>query len=125
MNILLDSHALLWALHDPGRMVAGAAKEIVDQRRGVYFSSASAWELELKAAKGKLRLPANWLDAATETGFLEIPVTAQVARASVHLPWHHSDPFDRMIVAHAIEHRLQIATRDRILAAYNVPLLDV
>jgi PIN domain nuclease of toxin-antitoxin system len=125
MNILLDSHALLWALHDPARMVAKAVKEIEDPKRGVYFSAASAWELEIKAARGKLRLPDNWLESAAETGFLQIPVTALVARASARLPWHHNDPFDRVIVAQAMEHRLQIATRDHILAAYGVPLLEV
>lgn len=100
-------------------------KEIQDPRRGVFFSAASAWELELKSAKGKLRLPNNWLDAATETGFLEIPVTAKVARASAHLPWHNNDPFDRLIVAQAIEHRLRLATRDRELENYGVMLLEV
>jgi PIN domain nuclease of toxin-antitoxin system len=125
MNILLDSHALLWALHDPARLAANAMKEIENPRRGVYFSAASVWELELKAAKGKLRLPGNWLSVANETGFLEIPVTALAARASTRLPWHHSDPFDRIIVAHAMEHNLQIATRDNELAAYGVRLLQV
>ena len=125
MNILLDSHTLLWALHDPGRLNASAAKEIQDPRRAVFFSAASAWELELKAAKGKLKLPDNWLSAAEETGFLQMPVTALVAKASARLPWHHNDPFDRVLVAHAIEHGLQVATRDRWIAAYGVSVLEI
>jgi PIN domain nuclease of toxin-antitoxin system len=100
-------------------------RAIQDRRRAVYFSAASAWELEIRAAKGKLLLPADWLSAAEETGFLQIPVTALVARASARLPWHHADPLDRVLVAQATEHGLQIATRDAVFASCGVPLLEV
>lgn len=123
MNVLLDSHALLWALHDPKRLNPRAAETIRDPRRAVFFSAASAWELELKAAKGILTLPEEWLAAAEETGFIQIAVSAAVAQASARLPWHHNDPFDRMLVAHSVEHGLQIATRDPWIAAYGVPVL--
>ena len=113
MNLLLDSHALIWALHDPERMRREAVEAIRDPRRAVFFSAASAWELELKAAKGKLALPDGWLGAAERTGFLQLPVTAAQAQASARLPWHHADPFDRMLVAQAQEHGLTIATRGR------------
>jgi PIN domain nuclease of toxin-antitoxin system len=125
MNLLLDSHALLWALHDPGRMRRDAVDAIRDPTRAVFFSAASAWELEIKAAKGKLSLPDHWLVAAAETGFLHLPVTAAEARASAHLPWHHADPFDRVLVAQAQVHGLTIASRDPLLAPYGVPTLPV
>lgn len=125
MSLLLDSHALLWALHAPGRMRPAAAAVIRDPRRAVYFSAASAWELEIKAKKGKLVLPSDWLDAAGSVGFLELPVTASVAQASARLPWHHADPFDRIIVAQAMERGLRVATRDAVMGAYEVPLLEV
>ena len=125
MNLLLDSHALLWALHDPGRMRPEAVAAISDARHGVYFSAASAWELEIKAAKGKLTLPQDWLVVAESTGFLQIPVTAALARASAHLPWHHADPFDRMLVSVAMEHGLTVATRDTVFGVYGVPVLEV
>lgn len=89
----------------------------------VFFSAASAWELELKAGKGKLSLPESWIAVAEETGFFQLPVTALVARASARLPWHHSDPFDRLLVAHAVEQDLRIATRDQWIPAYGVPVL--
>lgn len=98
---------------------------IRDPRRAVYFSAASAWELELKVAKGKLSLPSDWLAAAEATGFLQIQVTASAAQDSARLPWHHSDPFDRLIIAQAVEHNLQLVTRDAVFAAYGVPLLEV
>ena len=125
MNILLDSHALLWALHDPARLSPDGARAIRDPRRAVFYSAASAWELELKAARGKLTLPDGWLAAAQETGFLHLPVTAAEARASAHLPWHHADPFDRVLVAQAREHGLTIATRDPLIPPYGVPVVQV
>lgn len=125
MNLLLDSHALLWALHDPQRLTPAAREAISHPRRLVYFSAASAWELELKAAKGKLTLPAEWLAAAEATGFVELPVTAADARVSAQLPWHHADPFDRLLVAQAMGRGLQLATRDPVMAPYAVPLLAV
>ncbi|WP_353268187.1 type II toxin-antitoxin system VapC family toxin [Gemmatimonas sp.] len=125
MNLLLDSHTLLWALHDPERLVPSARAAISDPRRAVYFSAASAWELEIKAAKGKLVLPEHWLAAATSTGFLELAVTASDAQRSARLPWHHHDPFDRVLIAQALTYGLQLATRDPLIAAYEVPRLLV
>lgn len=125
MNLLLDSHALLWALHDPLRLTPPAREAISDPRRLVYYSAASVWELELKAAKGKVTLPPEWLEAAEATGFVELPVTAQDARHGALLPWHHADPFDRVLVAQAVGRGLRLATRDPLMACYEVPLLAV
>jgi PIN domain nuclease of toxin-antitoxin system len=125
LNLLLDSHALLWALHDPGRLRAEAAMSIRDPGRAVFYSAASVWELELKAAVGKLALPSAWLDSVEKTGFLELPVTAAEARASAHLPWHHKDPFDRLLVAQSLRHGLRLATRDPAISPYGVPTLLV
>jgi PIN domain nuclease of toxin-antitoxin system len=125
VNILLDSHALLWALHDPQRLTLEARSIIADPRNLVYFSAASVWELELKAAKGKLVLPRDWLDAAETTGFVEVPVTGSDARESARLPWHHNDPFDRVLVAQATTRGLRLATRDPLIVAYDVATLMV
>lgn len=125
MNLLLDSHALLWALSDPSRMRAEAAAEIRNPANAVFFSAASVWELELKAAKGKLRLPENWLDAARGTGFHELPVDAASVSACARLPGHHTDPFDRLLIAQAREKRFRFATRDAFAALYEVEILKV
>jgi PIN domain nuclease of toxin-antitoxin system len=125
VNLLLDSHALLWALHDPARLTPAARAAITDPRSVVYFSAASAWELALKAAKGKLTLPPNWLDATETLRFVELPVTARDARRSAELPWHHSDPFDRLLVAQAQSAGVQLASRDPLVAAYDVPVFVV
>ena len=123
MRLLLDSHALLWALHAPELLSSVAAQQIRDARNVVYFSAASAWELELKAAKGKLRLPDNWLDVAVETGFMHLPIGADICRLSARLPWHHADPFDRLLVAQAMHDELTLATRDAWLSKYDVTVL--
>lgn len=125
MNLLLDSHTLLWALHDPDRLTLAARTAIGDSRRAVYFSAASAWALELKAATGKLTLPDQWLAAAEASGFIELPVSASDARRSARLPWHHRDPFDRILIAQAMTRGLQLATRNPRMAAYDVPVLAV
>ena len=125
MNLLLDSHALLWALGAPEKLKPRAHDAIVDPRNAVYFSAASIWELELKAAKGKLVLPERWLEAAPGSGFVEITITSADAVTAAHLPWHHQDPFDRMLIAQASVRSLQLATRDSFLAAYGFQILPV
>jgi PIN domain nuclease of toxin-antitoxin system len=125
VNLLPDSHALLWAMHDPDRSTASARTIISDQRRVVYVSAASVWELELKAAKGKLALPNDWLAAAERVGLVELPVGATDAQLSAMLPWHHQDPFDRVLIAQAQRRGLQLASRDPVMAAYEVSLLVV
>jgi PIN domain nuclease of toxin-antitoxin system len=125
VNILLDSHALLWALHDPGRLRPAAARTISEPGVSVFYSAASVWELELKVSRGKLRLPDEWLVAAERAGFLHLPITAGEARSSARLPWHHTDPFDRILVAQAREQVMKIATRDPLILQYGVPVLQV
>lgn len=92
MNLLLDSHALLWALHAPARMRAEAVALIGDPRRAVYFSAASAWELEIKAARGKLSLPADWCSPRSRQGSFKSPSRppqrrpARACRGTIAIP---------------------------------------
>src|SRR5690606_24745126 len=112
VTLLLDSHALLWALHDPEKLRPVARTVIEDPANTVFFSAGAVWELELKAAKGKLTLPSDWIDAAIATGFQELPISAADGVASARLPWHHNDPFDRMFIAQAATRRWKLASRD-------------
>lgn len=125
MNLLLDSHTLLWWLHAPERLQTKTFQLIEGAGNTVFYSAASVWELELKAAAGKLFLPVDWLEGIRQSEFQELPVRSVEAKRSAHLPRHHRDPFDRLLIAQALEHGLHIATRDRIIEAYGVPVLYV
>jgi PIN domain nuclease of toxin-antitoxin system len=124
VNLLLDSHALLWALLSPEKLSERARREIASCPR-LFFSAASVWELEIKRAREKLFLPEDWIESAEAEGFSELPIQARHAQESGRLPWHNKDPFDRMLVAQARCEGLVFASRDRFAPLYGVPLLEV
>ena len=126
MNLLLDTHALLWALGDSKQLSETARDALLDPANSIAVSAASAWELAIKQGIGKIDLPGaveDWLpDAVAQAGFSNIPVTFEDALAVAALPWHHRDPFDRLLVAQCRGGRV-LVTRDSALAAYGIPLL--
>ena len=123
-RLLLDTHALIWALSNPRRLPADVAESIRDAETDVYVSAASTWEIAIKAALRKI--DANVADvvrAMRAVSFDELPVTiAHTVRLGT-LPNHHRDPFDRLLVAQALEERLTIVTHDPLIARYDVPRL--
>jgi PIN domain nuclease of toxin-antitoxin system len=123
VTLLLDSHALLWALHAPEKLAAPARSAIEDGANPVFFSSASIWELAIKSGKGLLHLDDGFFEAIAETRLTELPVRASHSWAIRLLPAIHSDPFDRMLVAQAQIERLTLVTRDQFLGKYRVPIL--
>jgi len=127
VRLLLDTHVLLWAALDPDRISATCRTAIEDGSNDVYASTVSAWEIAIKQSLGKLDLdrPAErWLPRVLErTGIEALPVDIGAALRVRALPWHHRDPFDRLLVAHALEAGLTIATHDRMLEKYGVPVL--
>lgn len=123
MRLLLDTHALLWSLGSPDRLPTRVAKALRDPSNSVYVSAASAWEIAIKAALGKLKGDVDEIiGAIAEVGFDELPVTLAHARRVRKLPAHHRDPFDRMLVAQALEEGLALVTHDGALDAYRVPI---
>ncbi|MBJ7326924.1 MAG: type II toxin-antitoxin system VapC family toxin [Chthoniobacterales bacterium] len=124
MRLLLDSHALLWALIAPDKLSVAAAHEIRYAANIVWFSPASVWELEIKRAQGKLELPDNWIDAVERSRFVEQPIRSSHATLAGRLPWHHRDPFDRMLIAQALAEDLRLVTRDRVATAYGIQVLE-
>ncbi len=127
MRLLADTHVVLWALSDPAELHAGAADALRDPRNDVLVSVASLWEIALKAALGKLRLPspaAEWLPGAlARTSFDALDIRAAHALAAGALPPHHRDPFDRVLVAQALLEGLILVTRDARFASYGVRTL--
>jgi PIN domain nuclease of toxin-antitoxin system len=121
MRLLLDTHALLWALAAPLRLPSATAAAIRDPSNAVYVSAASVWEIAIKAALGKVKADVDEIArAVTEVGFDELAVTVAHARRVRMLPPHHRDPFDRMLVAQAFEEGLTVVTRDKAFGDYRV-----
>lgn len=125
MRILLDSHTLFWWMDDPSKLLPKAREAISDPSNLVFASAASVWELGLKASKGKLRVPLSFAGLLRENGIETLPFTAEHALHSITLPAIHGDPFDRALIAQCRMESLTLATRDRMLASYDVALLDV
>ena len=123
MNLLLDTHAFIWWI-DAGRPLASEAQEaIADPGAIVAVSAASAWEIAIKRATGKLDAPAGLADEITVHGFVPLPITVQHTEAAGDLPLHHRDPFDRLIIAQARAEGLRVVTRDPAFTAYDVRTL--
>ena len=122
MRLLLDTHALLWWLADEG--LTGQAREaIADPANLVAVSAASAWEISIKKALGKLAAPDDLEHQVQAGGFLPLPITIAHGVAAGQLVRHHEDPFDRMLIAQARAEGLTIVTRDKRFADYDVPLM--
>ena len=119
MRLLLDTHALLWWLDDDARLDRSAADAIAEAEL-VAVSAASAWEIGIKQAVGRLSGPDDLSAQLATNGFTELPVTVAHARAAGALPPHHSDPFDRMLVAQSRLEGLTLVTRDARLAEYGI-----
>lgn len=124
MRLLLDSHVIVWWLDDPSRLTGSVRAAIQNPANGVSFSAASIWELSLKSAKNQLRLPPNLLSVLKDDGFDELPVTSAHAMLASSLPALHGDPFDRLLIAQALAEGLVLATRDRAIVRYDVPVME-
>ena len=123
MNLLLDTPVLLWWLSDSRRLSDEAQRHISDPAHSVWLSSAVLWEIKLKESLGKLTLPADFRTALETQGFEELPIAGAHAYRLGTLPGIHRDPFDRMLVAQALQEAMTIVTRDERIARYPVPIL--
>ena len=121
--LLLDTQVLIWWDSNDPRL-GGRARVAIQDATEVYVSSASAWEIVIKTALGKLRTKRRPSNAVSEGGFLELPVTFEHAEAVRELPPHHSDPFDRLIIAAALVEGCSIVTSDEKFRLYDVTLVD-
>jgi PIN domain nuclease of toxin-antitoxin system len=122
VRLLLDTHILLWALIEPNRLSAEFHAVLEDPNNEVLFSAASVWEMSIKAALGRADFqvaPARIVEAAQDTGFVELPVRAPAALQVAALPHHHRDPFDRLLVAQAMTEPAALYTADTQLQAYS------
>ena len=123
MNLLLDTHALLWWLEDNPKLSDEARTEIGDSDSDVYVSAASAWEISIKSTAGKLKMGNPLEDEMKINDFKSLPISIAHATAAGQLPRHHGDPFDRMLVAQAQLEKLTLITRDQEIMKYDVGTL--
>ena len=123
MRILLDTHLILWWLANSPSLSEQARILISDPENTVFVSAVSLWEIWLKESLGKLRLPPDFESKLTAESFENLPLTAAQARQVASLPWHHRDPFDRMLVAQAQCEDLTLVTRDARCQKYEVSVL--
>ena len=125
--LLLDTHALIWWLLDDISLTPTARDALAMPESRVFVSAASIAEIAIKLSINKLPLPKelddDLLEVVTATGFTPLPVTLEHAHAIRHLPWHHRDPFDRLLIAQSQVERLTIVTNNRMIGRYSVDVL--
>lgn len=119
MKLLLDTHIYLWWLLDSENLTA-SAREMIANCDAAYISTASIWEAGIKWQAGKLPVsPEALADGISQCKFLELPVTLSHALMASKLPFHHRDPFDRMLVAQSLAEPLHLVTSDKTLGSYS------
>lgn len=127
MNVLLDTHTLLWLVSDPSQVAPSALAVLSSAETNLWVSAASAWKISIKTRLGRLdgeALLSAWADIVADMSTSELPIESPDAILAGRLPWEHKDPFDRVIVAQALRRNLTIATRDtKIIDAAMTPTL--
>jgi PIN domain nuclease of toxin-antitoxin system len=119
--VLVDTHIALWALGDPARLTDAERALLVDPSVDRCLSPMSVWEAAIKRQAGRLRAPRN-LSTVLAAEFRMLEVGARLLEAAAELPRHHADPFDRVLIAHALVDDLSVLTRDSAFADYGVRL---
>jgi PIN domain nuclease of toxin-antitoxin system len=123
VRLLLDTHILLWWLAADPALPARAEQLIGDPEVGVVVSAATAWEITIKKAAGRLEAPDDLPDALAANDFESLAITVTDALTAGQLPNHHSDPFDRMLIAQAQNEGLTLVSVDPRFPEYEVNLL--
>ena len=120
MKLLLDTHALIWWLANNSTLFEGAKKAIANPDNLVFVSAASAWEIAIKKSLGKLDAPDDLEAQISKHDFQPLFINITHGIAVGKLPWHHKDPFDRIIITQAICESMTIITRDKKFNSYDV-----
>lgn len=123
MNLLLDTHVLIWILSNEEKLSAAARRAAADPGNEVFVSAVTAWEIAIKRGLGKLRAPDNYLEALRLYRFTPLDITSEHALAVENLPRHHDDPFDRLLIAQAQLEKLTLVTSDERFGKYEARLL--
>lgn len=120
MRCLLDTHLLLWLLAEPERVPRSERDRLRDAVGQVFYSVASLWEIAIKRSLGRLSFePDTVFEHAELSGFQRLAIEPAHVCAVARLPWHHRDPFDRLLVAQSIAEPMTLLTLDAQLARYG------
>jgi len=124
MRALIDSHAFLWfILDDPGLSDVGRAC-MADKDNEIFVSPASLWEIAIKIGLGKYALPEayeSFIESQlSENDFSLLPILPRHTALLTTMPFHHRDPFDRLIVAQALSEGMPLVSTDATLDAYGI-----
>ena len=123
-GLLVDTNVVVWMLlGDRDRVTRVATDALEDERHPILVSAASVWEIAIKRSLGKLRIEDGWARALGRVGLEPLPITAIHASEVERLPWHHRDPFDRLLIAQATVEELPMVTADPQLSAYGVEIV--
>ena len=123
MKLLLDTHALIWFVSGDSRLSYPAREAFLNQDNKLYFSKASVWEMTIKIALGKLVLAENWLAAIEQemggNGIQWLEIETGHCKTLAELPFHHRDPFDRMLISQALSESMSIVSIDNQFSRYS------
>ncbi len=127
MRLLLDSHTVIWAADDPTQLSFLAQQLIQDPSHDRLISAATIWEMAIKFGLKKLPLSLpyrQWMDKAiADLGLIALPITLDHAERHAGLPWHHRDPFDRLLAAQALMEGIPLLSADKSFDPYGVTRL--
>lgn len=123
MNLLLDTHILLWWLDNSPQLPEKAKSLISDIDNIIFVSAVSIWEMSIKSALNKLKIPNDLANIANACAFEELNITHTHAQKAGHLPAIHHDPFDRMLIAQAQSEDLHLLTHDQMLKKYEAKII--
>lgn len=124
MKVLLDTHAFLWLISGDERLSETARNTYLDPDTSLFFSATSLWEICIKISLGKLSLKRGWLKAIQAelkgSAIQWLPIEIEHCARLTKLPFHHRDPFDRMLIAQALVEKMQLMSRDSRFSAYRI-----
>jgi len=123
MKIIIDTHIFLWALADPSRISKAKRLELESLANIIYVSSITIAELMIKSSIGKIRIDFNPVQLAVQSGFEILDFTGEDALLLRDLPFHHKDPFDRMLIAQSITNSIPVMTDDSKIMLYDCKVL--
>lgn len=119
MKIIIDTHIFLWSLADPARIAKNRINELETPTNIIYVSSITIAELMMKASIGKLQIDFDPVDLALQSGFELLDFTGRDALLLKNLPFHHRDPFDRMLISQSITTKYPLMTDDDNIKLYD------